>query len=319
MKAEGIGDEWKDLSDEWVGELKYDGRRAQLVIDEDGDPHFFSSTLKDQDGKLPHVVNAIKKADIVARTIIDGEYVVFKDSMGFANPLTGELVEIPDFSWTAKIMGCKPGKSVERQRDWEMPVTFVAFDCMMLAGKSQCEIPWTGRHEITKMIVEKVNHPNLILSPVLPISDEVMELIHDAGGEGMMFKKKSGTYKVADRSWDVRKFKFVMDADVVVMGYTQGQNRLHTTIGAIKYGQFKNGVLTSRGQVRGITDELSFHILDERNPDNVVDNREKYMGTVMVITHMGVSGGDRHGLRHPNLKEWNRQDKLTSECEWDVI
>lgn len=76
-------------------------------------------------------------------------------------------------------------------------------------------------------------------------------------------------------------------------------------IGAIKFGEYENGVLVERGAVSGLTEELRAQI--SANP-------ESYIGKVMELDAMQRTKDK--ALRQPVFKRF-RDDKLPEECQYE--
>lgn len=73
-------------------------------------------------------------------------------------------------------------------------------------------------------------------------------------------------------------------------------------IGAVKFGQYKDGVLVPRGRCSGMT-------MEQR--EMFTENQEEFIGSVMSVQHMGLT---EDSLRHPQFVQL-RDDKRPEECE----
>ena len=76
-------------------------------------------------------------------------------------------------------------------------------------------------------------------------------------------------------------------------------------IGAIRFGEYENGVLVERGSVSGLTKDLRKHI---------TENKESYLGKVMELDAMQRTKDK--ALRQPVFKRF-RDDKNPEECQYE--
>ena len=305
MKSHSLGSINDIDTRNYIGELKYDGRRGQIVVQEDGSVNTFSSSLKDQNGKAPHIEDAAGYLN--PGTILDGEWVMFKD--GKRGWVDSENVVVPNFTYSAQVMGSKPERARRRQIELDCPITFVAFD-LIARGVDDfvTHLPWHHRRSWLEGILRDLGHRYLIPSQILPVSQDSLDKLHELDAEGMMVKHKEGKYHIGKRTGDWLKLKFSDTHDVVIMGTTRGQGKYANAIGAIVFGQYRDGVLIERGQCSGMNDETRYAVAT--NPDD-------FIGTVMEVRAMGsVPGSD--SFRHPQFVRFrDNEDKTAEMCEWE--
>ncbi len=304
----------------YSAELKYDGRRGQIVRTEDG-VDIYSRSLKSQNGKCPSLEEAFMY--LKPGTILDGEFVVFKDGK---KGLVGgsEVVHIPNFTFTANVMGSSKvypdgsHRAVHTQDYLGCKVSFVVFDVMIDAGEDVTWERYYQRRDRMKKIVNDlwndINDRNISkyieISWLLPIGQDTLDDLAALDAEGIMIKRNDGIYHVGNRHSDWLKLKFKIDHDVVITGFTEareGSKYDGRAIGAVWFGQYReDGELIVRGKCGGMVDEIR---------EDMYLNPDQYIGKVMTIkTYDPVPGSE--SFRMPQFKEF-RDDKEANTCTWD--
>lgn len=273
-----------------VMEPKLDGFRLQIVI-AGFKVKTYTRTFHSATGKLPAVETAMR--ELVAGldgTVLDGE-AVYIDGHGKA-----------DFNFTARVMGSHLGPAVSKQREHGY-LSFMAFDILMVKGTDVRHLPFQDRRRLLEQTLRLFESDYIALTPQAPCSDAQHRFYTEMYGEGSVVKDLRAPYK-AGRSKAMLKWKKVQDEDVVIMGYVPGKGKFANQVGAVVYGQIKDGQLKRRGQCSGMTDATR---------KALSENFSSYVNKVLVITHNGVLAGE--GFRHP---QWShiRHDKLKEECEW---
>jgi bifunctional non-homologous end joining protein LigD len=278
-------------ADECLMEPKLDGIRIQIVI-ADGAIKLYTRTFHAAAGKLPKVEEALHAcAGPFNGTILDGEAVYLNDS------------DTPDFGFTAECMGCDPAKASRRQQNSGKHISYVAFDIPFLVGRDLRKEPLEFRKEHLDRTVELIDSAYVRAIEMTSVSKRQHQSFVDRYGEGSVVKKKAGEYR-SGRSSNFLKLKQVLEEDVVVMGMTPGEGKYQGLLGAIVFGQYKDGVLAERGRCSGMTD-YQRQLLTANLP----------IGAVMVITHNGVLARDR--FRHPRFARIRLSDeKDPTTCTW---
>jgi ATP-dependent DNA ligase len=139
-----------------------------------------------------------------------------------------------------------------------------------------------------------------------------IEALHDKGSEGVMFKNLNSPYSIKEtgsnrpaNTW--YKQKFGTDTyDVIILGFTDAkEGKYYGQIGAVVYGQYKDGKLIEIGQCSGMSDLV-------RNDMTMYPSA--YLGSIMEVEateRNPVSGA----LIEPRYK-CIRRDKTPEECQW---
>jgi ATP-dependent DNA ligase len=282
-----------------VFEPKLDGHR--VIVHKEGDEvSVYSRTFQDQSGKLPHLEEAFRS--ISFDFTLDGEVVAVDRFV----KIEGQDVPIVSFSGAQSVMGSSKARRM-RGRDL---LTFVVFDCLGTQGKDLTDVPDALRRWFAELIVERlrVHTKNVLLVPRWTKVDyqPLMAQVVEHGGEGLMIKNPLATYHPGQRPSNVwSKLKAVDTADVVVTGYKPGQGKFQGLIGAILFGQYKDGVLVERSACSGMDDETRRYISE---------HKDEYLGSVIEVRYFGRVGNG--SFRHPNFVQV-RTDKLAEECVWE--
>lgn len=267
--------------DLWVQEPKLDGFRMQLVRDVDGH-ELYSRNFKMNTGKFPAIEGWVWK--IPPRTILDGEVVAF-DANGKAN-----------FNLTARIMGSDADEAVRKSLDVDL--RYIVFDIPLFDMDDLRSQSYAARREVLVQLIGRIPSNVMRVIPQYPASQYWHEQLTEAYGEGTVLKKLTCRY---GDGW--LKWKKTDTEDVVITGFTNGRGKYADTIGAIGFGQYKDGKLVYRGKCSGMPDALRYAISRDR---------DAYKGRVMEIAHGGLF---KARFRFPQFKRL-RDDKPASECTW---
>ncbi len=127
--------------------------------------------------------------------------------------------------------------------------------------------------------------------------------------EGIMLKNLNEIYLLGGRpSNNWYKFKKSAMFDCIVMGFTQGNGKYNTRIGALIFGQYvntsKGWKLKPLGQASGMTD---------RQRTEFSQSQDKYIG--QVVTIKGMERLRSGAIRHPQFVAI-RTDKNPNQCRW---
>lgn len=286
-----------------VFEPKFDGIR--VIVHKVGDDlQVYTRTFHNQLGKLPHLEEAFRAIDF--DFTLDGEII----SVDKTVDIMGQKVPVASFSGAQSVMGSGVTKAAA-SRD---KLTFVVFDCLGAQGKDLTDVPDILRRGAGELIVEllRAHSKYVMLSPRWrDLNKEEQDSLYGEiiahGGEGLMIKNPLAIYQSGKRPAGVwQKRKSQETADVVIMGYKPGENGFTGLIGAVEFGQYKNGRLVARSRCSG---------MDMAMRKEFTENGEAYVGKVMEIGYFSRVGPER-SFRFPNFKAI-RNDKLPKECVWE--
>ena len=214
--------------DDWLHELKLDGYRIQIHIDEAGArrrARLFTRKGLDWTHRMPAVAEAAATLP-VHTAILDGEVVVLTEN---GTTSFAELQAAFD----------------EGDR---RPLTYFAFDLLHLDGHNLRGLPLERRKTFLEELLQQRAG-----DPVLRYSSHIRargtEMFHRAcglGAEGVVSKLASAPYRSA-RSRDWVKSKCVLQQEFVVGGFTSLSNGTYG-VGALLLGYYRGGQLIYAGR-----------------------------------------------------------------------
>jgi ATP-dependent DNA ligase len=308
--AYAIEDDVHTLGDpkEWQAEWKWDGIRGQ-IIKRNGDLFVWSRGEELMTEKFPEY--HILKNHLPNGVVLDGEIIPSENR----KPLPFALLQT------------RIGrKNVTKKQLVEAPITFFAYDLLEYEGNDIRESLLAERRALLETIVKQINHPALLLSPVISFTswEELTNLrlqSRNMGSEGIMLKRKQSIYQVGRKRGDWWKWKIdplVIDA---VMIYAQkGHGRrssLYTDYTfAVKDGDKLVGFTKAYS---GLTDK-EFSEVDQFVKRNSLEKfgpvRTVKPELVFEIAFEGIAASNRHksgvALRFPRINRW-RKDKTVND------
>ena len=293
---------------EWQGEWKWDGIRGQL-IKRNNEIFVWSRGEELMTDKFP-------------------EYHSLKDLLPEGLVLDGEIIPSVDkkplpFALLQTRIG---RKTISKKHLQDAPIAFFAYDILEYEGQDIREQPMEKRRGLLEDIVAKINHPVLLLSPVINFSSwqqltAIRESSREMGAEGIMLKRKSSSYQVGRKVGDWWKWKIdplVIDA---VMIYAQkGHGRRSNLYTDYTFAVKDNDKLVSFAKAySGLTDK-EFAEVDSFVKRNSIEKfgpvRTVKPELVFEIAFEGIAASNRHksgvALRFPRINRW-RKDKQADE------
>ena len=284
-------------SGDWCFERKLDGVRVVAYCDGD-DVRLLSRNRIRQEDVYPEVVDALRDG-LALPAVVDGEVVAFAgDVTSFE--LLQQRMHVHDEA---------------RSRRSSVPVTYLAFDLLWLAGRDVRSLPWRDRRTLLEQVLEV--DEVVRLTEVLEGDPDVLRARARAEGwEGLIAKRADSTYQ-GRRSRDWLKLKVVREQEMVVVGFTEPSGgRLH--LGALLLGYHDGDRLRFGGKVgTGFTAAVLKDLRARLDPLEVavppVDDppREPTAHWVRpeLVAQVGFGEWSTAGrLRHPRYKGL-REDK----------
>lgn len=318
-----VTDEMLADDSDWLAQEKIDGSRYMMFIFSEGN-RFTSRQKSRQTGKpvektenVPHLHNLIMRG--LEGTILDGE------------------MQHKDFSQTVSIMGSKPEKAVEKQKQvgW---IDYKVFDIVRYKGIDVTALGYSERMALAEKVVAeiKAEYPSTKIQSLPVYTKDKMDLFHSIvtrGGEGLVLKHKDSPYVVSascpSRSKEQIKLKKYITDDVVIMGatkptkcysgkdaknweYIMGGQLVSKAwyngwIGAIRFGKYVNGSLKELGQTSGIEDDMKILL-----SDGCHGIKKEFIGKTLEIGAMEQIA-KTGAYRHPRFIRL-RPDKNPEEC-----
>jgi len=319
--AYAIEDEVNTLGEphEWQAEWKWDGIRGQ-IIKRNHELFVWSRGEELMTEKFPEY-HALKN-HLPNGVVLDGEIIPYRGPSASSYAGGVEGAPLP-FALLQTRIG---RKNVTKKQLTEAPITFFAYDLLEYEGNDIRETLLVERRTLLEKIVKAINHPALLLSPVISFTTwaELTALrghSRNLGSEGIMLKRKDSIYQVGRKRGDWWKWKIdplVIDA---VMIYAQkGHGRrssLYTDYTfAVKDGDKLVGFTKAYS---GLTDK-EFAQVDNFVKRNSLEKfgpvRTVKPELVFEIAFEGIAASNRHksgvALRFPRINRW-RKDKTANE------
>ena len=213
-----------DDEDEWAIEMKWDGIRAIAVVDANaGTAELSSRNGLDLSRSYPELIAALPRAAAhTGHAVLDGE-IVAPDSAGR-----------PDFGRLQTRMGLTAEREVERAAQ-SVPVQFIVFDVLELDGVSLIDSSYDERRRRLEHALAPT--PKVVLPAAITVGlDAALDISEDLGLEGVVAKRRDGSYKPGRRSTDWLKFKHLRTQEVVIGGWRPGNGARHDSIGSLLLG-----------------------------------------------------------------------------------
>jgi bifunctional non-homologous end joining protein LigD len=310
MKAQSIKDFTGMNREDWWAEPKLDGERARVVQDLDG-TRIINAAGNDITAQYPELWITDPNGAIE----LDGEIVM------------GEGTKA-DFNRLQHRMHLADSRKIE-YLSRTAPVTFIAFDVLSVDRQDSTHKPLEARQELlivemmTRHIFSNTNYKRLSPTCLADIPEGILERMKAAGYEGIMLKHRDSRYERGKRSPRWCKYKFLVDVDCVIIGYTDGTGWRERSdlFGALLLGVFdKRGAIREVGKV-GTGQELNEQRIRELRALVTETGETERRGKdvihwvkperVVAVKCLDVTSEGR--LRQPSLYRV-RTDKRPEEC-----
>lgn len=302
-EASSLGD-----PEEWQAEWKWDGIRGQIIKRND-ELYVWSRGEELMTDRFPEYQSL--KAALPNGIAIDGEIIpsIEKKPLPFA------------------LLQTRIGrKKVTKKQLQEAPVSFFAYDLLEYNGEDWRSRSLKERRDQLEEIVATLNHPMLLISPVIPFDNwdeltRLREASREMGAEGFMLKRLSSRYLTGRKRGDWWKWKIdPLTIDAVMVYAQKGAGRrsnLYTDYTfAVRDG---DKLVTFTKAYSGLTDK-EFAQVDAFVKKNSLEKfgpvRTVKPELVFEIAFEGIAASNRHksgvALRFPRISRW-RHDKKADE------
>lgn len=208
----------------WVFEIKFDGVRA-LALKSEKSVSLISRNEKDLTVKYRAIADVLSAADY-DKFILDGE-IVAVDEQGRPS---FQLLQ----SYHTTV--CKP------------PLLFYVFDILNLSGKSLLKLPLFERKAILETVMRSFKPPVLYSAPINAESERVLREMQARGLEGLIAKVKDSAYEAGRRSGAWLKYKWTLEQEFVIGGFTPPQGA-RAYFGSLILGYYLGGKFVFAGKV----------------------------------------------------------------------
>ena len=290
-------------------EDKFDGIRAE-VHKRDSRVEIYSRTL-DRVTEFPELLGPIRS--IPGDFILDGEIIGWRD--GRAIPFT-------------ELQQRLGRKQVDLFTTAQVPVSFVAFDLLLLDGRTLLDAPLVERRLLLERLLATVEQSALqftrakLCSTVEEIEDR-FRLAIDTGNEGLLAKAPESRYAPGRRGQFWMKLKRPLATlDVVVTIAEYGHGKRHGLLSDYTFAVRDDARLVNIGkaysgltdvEIRGLTQYFLEHTTEDRSFQRDVEPT-----VVLEVAFNNIQRSDRHesgfALRFPRIVRL-RPDKPVAEID----
>jgi bifunctional non-homologous end joining protein LigD len=201
---------------------------------------------------------------------------------------------------------------------------YVVFDVLAVGDRDLRALPIEERKEILETVVPA--GPNLRVHPTFDTGGPLMALCREHRLEGVVAKRRGSKYRAGERTKDWIKVKCALDADFVVVGWTDGDGTRTGAIGALDLGAYDDdGVIVARGSVgSGLDADTIDFLLHRLRPLEVsrpvlekgrlTAKRGRHFTKPELVVSVCFTGITGEGLmRHPVFRGV-REDLRPDEC-----
>ncbi|MBM7820480.1 bifunctional non-homologous end joining protein LigD [Cellulosimicrobium cellulans] len=305
--------------DDWAFEMKWDGFRALAHVSRGG-VRLVSRSGKDMTVTYPELQALAEQVPAEALPVVlDGEIVAL-DARG--RPSFRRLQQRANIA--------KPGDVAAARR--KVTVDLMVFDVLETAGRSLAKRPYDERREILEDVLGDARAPVHVPPAFDGDLDAAMETSRRLGLEGVVAKRRDGTYSSGRRSALWLKLKHAQSQEVVVVGWRPGHGDRAHLMGSLLLAVPDGDRLVYVGRVgSGFTDAERHDLvtelgrLERTTPpatgvprDDARDARwvsPRRVAEVVYAEWTGPGEGDDvpfGKLRHPVWKGW-RRDKAPAD------
>ena len=288
-------------------ECKYDGVRAQ-VHKSGGKVRIYSRRLEEITPSFPEVAQGASGSK--GEFILDGEIVPFRDG----HPLPFQLLQ----------------RRLRRMEDFEeaagaAPVTYFAFDLLLLDGKDTTGLPLSRRRAL---LAKLVGGTSIRCAESADVTNEreiqsAFRRSRDLGYEGLVVKDPDGLYAMGKRGSGWAKLKEELDTlDVVIVAAEYGHGKRVRVISDYTFAVRDGEKLRTIGKAySGLTDAEIDEMTRKLKEITIKDfgyRRDVKPEVVVEVAFVSVQRSNRHdggfALRFPRIKRI-RTDKSVEEID----
>ena len=280
--------------DGWAYEFKWDGVRAVAYVD-GGRVRLVSRNDRDVTVSYPEI-RGLGEALGSRPAVLDGELVAL-DERG--RPSFGQLqtrMHVADAARARRLVDT-------------VPVTYLLFDVMHLDGHPTVDLPYDERRRLLESLALAGDHwatpPAFVDTP----GSAVLDAARDQGLEGVVAKRRDGTYQPGRRSAQWLKVKVVATQEVVIGGTSPGRGRRSGAIGALLLGLPGPDGLAYVGKVgTGFTDAALEDL--GRRLDPLRSATSPFTGRLPAAQVAGASWVRPELVGEVSFGEWTREGRL---------
>lgn len=206
--------------DDWAFEMKWDGFRALAHVSR-GQVRLVSRSGKDMTVTYPELQALAEQVPAEALPVVlDGEIVAL-DARG--RPSFRRLQQRANIA--------KPGDVAAARR--KVTVDLMVFDVLETAGRSLAKRPYDERRSVLEEVLGDARAPVHVPPAFDGDLDAAMETSRRLGLEGVVAKRRDGTYSSGRRSTLWLKLKHAQSQEVVVVGWRPGHGDRTHLVGSL--------------------------------------------------------------------------------------
>jgi DNA ligase 1 len=283
-----------------IADDKYDGIRAQIHTDGNGEVRIYSRTLDNVTHRFPELEEAAR--ELGRSAILDGEIVAFSD-------------RILPFAIIQKRLG---RRQVSAKLRADAPVVFFAFDLLYLDGEALFERPLQERREkLAVLLSEGAGRPAPSLRRTEGVAirdaahvDELFDAARARANEGLVIKDPSSIYTPGRRGKSWLKYKKALATlDCVVTAAQYGNGRRRAVLSDLTFAVLRDGELVNIGkaysgltdvEIAAMTEHFKATTREQHGPVHVVEPT-----VVLEIAFDRIQESKRHksgyALRFPRI------------------
>jgi bifunctional non-homologous end joining protein LigD len=203
----------------WQYEVKLDGYRA-IGVRTKGGVELWSRNKRDFSRRFSIVARALEALPV--ETVLDGEIVAVNSD---GRPSFGSL---------------------QNFRHGAAAILFYAFDAPVVAGADLCSKPLATRREMLRNLIPSLPDTIRFSETFDASATELMAAVRFNGLEGVVAKRRDGSYKPGDRSGAWVKVRANRRQELVIGGYIPGS----TTFDSIVVGYYEGRDLMYAARIR---------------------------------------------------------------------
>ena len=209
------------VGDQWSYEVKYDGIRALVEVD---DVRALTITTRAGNvvtGTFPELASIVEALD-GSSVVLDGEIVAMGDD------------GLPSFHRLQERLGVFGADAL--RRSIAVPVVFVVFDILSINAMSTGDLPLSSRRVLLDRLDGLKNGSHWRRITTYEDGAALLELTRSTGIEGVVAKRDDGRYLPGQRSASWIKVRNLTTDEFVIGGWVPGAGRRQRTIGALLLG-----------------------------------------------------------------------------------
>lgn len=296
-------------ADGWSFELKLDGVRI-LADKRGGDVTLSYRKQRDATEAYPEIARAVATFS-EQRLLLDGEIVAFDDQGNPDFQLLGQRIQAS-------------GDRVARAAAL-VPVVYVPFDILAVGDRDLTSMPIEVRRAILEAALPDVDASRgpVRALPTFPDGHALMALCRERGLEGVVAKRAGSAYRLGVRSPDWVKVKAELAANLVVVGWTEGEGG-RARLGALDVASWEGQELVVRGTVGSGLDEAaidgllgllrSLEVSKPAVPNIARNTKRRHFVKPSLVVSVRYGGMTREGILKFPVFRGVRPDLDVEDC-----